>query len=152
VSNGGVTLVRFATAFVLLLPMLACKREPAPTFGEPTGVQVSVDGTNVQIAIATSGGPGVTSSVNTVAAGFFGALKTCPEALGLLKRNEGFRVQFSIVDGKAVAPDQLPSNVPVACVLKALHGKTLFVASDASPEKYAVLAEVRQGPETKPTN
>lgn len=157
-SNGGVTLVRFAIAFVLFLPVVACKREAAATFGEPTGLQLSVDGTNVQIAVATSGGLSVTSSVNTVASGFNAALKACPEAVAIVKKGQGFRFQFSVVDGKAVAPDKLPSEAPVACVLQALHGKSLFVASagtsasgdagsSASPiGKYDVLAEVRQGP------
>lgn len=148
-SNGGVTLVRFATAFVLLLPVVACKREAAATFGEPTGLQLSVDGTNVQVAVATSGGPGVTSSVNTVASGFHGALKACPEAVAFLKKGQGFRIQFAVEQGKAaVAPQQIPKEAPVACVLKALHGKTLFVGSnDAAPaENFNLLAEVRQGP------
>jgi hypothetical protein len=153
VSNGGVTLVRFATAFVLLLPVVACKREAAATFGEPTGLQLSVDGTNVQVAVATSGGTSngasVTSSVNTVASGFHGALKACPEAVAFLKKGQGFRIQFAVEQGKAaVAPQQIPKEAPVACVLKALHGKTLFVGSnDAAPaENFNLLAEVRQGP------
>lgn len=152
-SNGGVTLVRFATAFALLLPVLACKREAAATFGEPTGLQLSVDGTNVQVAIATSGGASngasVTTSVNTIASGFHGALKACPEAVAFLKKGQGFRIQFAVVEGKAVV-DKLPAEAPVACVLKALHGNTLFVgANDASlpsTDKFNALAEIRQGP------
>jgi hypothetical protein len=150
VSDGDVTLAaRFAAAFVLLLPVLACKREPAPTFGEPTGVQLSVDGTNVQLAIATSGGGGVTSSVNTVASGFHGALKACPAAVAFLKGGQGLRIQFKVQDGKVVAPDPLPKEAPVACVLTTLHGKSLFVAGDAgtpSHDSYSVMAEMRQGP------
>ena len=151
--------VRLATAFVLTLPMLACKREPAPTFGEPIGVQLAVGGTNVQLAIASSSGSSVTSSVNTIASGFFGALTACPDAIALLKTGKGMRIQFSVVDGKVVKPDNLPSEAPVACVLSALHGKTLFVANgagggDAAAStapvtpvgKFAVLAEVRQSP------
>ncbi len=147
-SNGGVTLVRFATTFALLLPLLACKREAAATFGEPTGVQLSVDGTNVQVAIATSGGPSVTSSVNTIASGFHGALKACPEAVAFLKKGQGFRIQFAVVDGNAVV-DKFPSEAPVVCVLKALHGKSLFVAGEggAAPAgRFNLLAEIRQGP------
>jgi len=124
-----VTLVRRAAAFFLLSMVLACKREPAPVFGDPTGVQLSVDGTNIQVAVATSGGAGVTSSVNTVASGFHAAFKACPEAVALLKKSQGFRIQFAVEDGKAVAPDRLPSEAPVACVLKTLHGKSLFVGS-----------------------
>lgn len=151
-SNGGVTLVRFATAFALFLPLIACKREAAATFGEPTGLQLQVDGTNIQVAVATSGGanaPSVTSSVNTVASGFHGALKACPEAVAFLKKGQGFRIQFAVEQGKAaVAPQQVPKEAPVACVVKALHGKTLFVgANDAAPaENFNLLAEVRQGP------
>jgi len=151
VENGGVTLVRFATTFALLLPLFACKREPAASFGEPTGVQLSVDGTNVQIAIATSGGASVTSSVNTVASGFNAAFKACPDALVFLKKGQGFRIQFKVVDGKAVAPDVLPREAPVACVLKALHGKSLFVpvagsSGPALPDAFSVMAEIRQLP------
>jgi hypothetical protein len=149
VSDGDVTpAARFAAAFVLLLPVLACKREPAPTFGEPTGVQLTVDGANVLLAIATSGGSGVTSSVNTVASEFHGALKACPDAVAFMKRGQGYRIQFKVQDGKAIAPDPLPKEAPVACVLKTLHGKSLFVAGDAGPshESFSVMAEMRVGP------
>jgi hypothetical protein len=150
VSNGDVTpAARFAAAFVLLLPVLACKREPAAVFGEPTGVSFPVDGTNVTVAIATSGGSGVTSSAEAVSSGFFLALKGCPDAMTMLKAGQGFRVQFKMNGGKAEAPNPLPKEAPVACVLKALHGKSFFVAKDGGPplpDSYAVLAEMRAGP------
>ena len=147
-ADGDVTpAARFAAAFVLLLPLPACKREPAPTFGEPTGVQLQVDGTNIQLAIATSGGGSVTSSVNTIASGFFGAFKACPDAVAFLKKGQGVRIQFKVQDGKAVVPAPLPKEAPVACVLTNLHGKSLFVASDAgSAGNFSVLAEMRQAP------
>ena len=115
---------------------------------------MSVEGTNIQVAVATSGGASngasVTSSVNTIASGFHGALKACPEAVAFLKKGQGFRIQFAVEQGNAVvSPQQIPKEAPVACVLKALHGKSLFVGSDGGPapkETFMLLAEVRQGP------
>ena len=102
--------------------------EAASSYGEPIGLRIAAGadaGVELEVAVAATKGKDLTSAVNQLASAFHGASQACPR-LSAVAPDASPHLVMSVRGGAMKAPAAMPDDPVMACMVKALDGKTIL--------------------------